>query len=439
MHWNAPDLERRLANALQVAGRAVAFLGDGGWQAERADGVRPEKVLSETALFLLASRDACERTPALSGAHRRVAQALLPHARNERIAALIALEPVVALDHALMHLCLSRLGFGDARFDRLLAASLRGHGAAGRERVPHRAMEQQWLARLAEPPSAAAPARTRRCLLDHPLDALAPVPDDLYAFTHCLLFSTDLGARPMRFLRPGGAIAADAQAALARCLDLQDFDLAGELLMTWPLLRRRWSTAASFGFLCLVQAEEEAGFVPAPGMSLRGAAALSGDERTRHLLAASYHTIYVMGMLCALALQTGQLPQAAIAPASRHAPAIAPLRDACSEALPGAQVWSRVFERQPAHAQGALAPFLLTLLLQRATARRDLGTLQRLLGVAARFGLLGTPATRQALELLQRAALLGGMDFGREPGAVTGSARRASQFVAGTAVGARAG
>jgi hypothetical protein len=46
--------------------------------------------------------------------------------------------------------------------------------------------------------------------------------------------------------------------------DIQDFDVAGELLMTWPMLQRRWSNGASFGFLCLAHAEDEAGFLPHP-------------------------------------------------------------------------------------------------------------------------------------------------------------------------------
>jgi hypothetical protein len=48
-------------------------------------------------------------------------------------AALNCAGAVVALDHALMHLCLSRMGMADARFDRLLATALSSRGAAGRE------------------------------------------------------------------------------------------------------------------------------------------------------------------------------------------------------------------------------------------------------------------------------------------------------------------
>ncbi|WP_457096732.1 DUF6895 family protein [Lysobacter sp. P5_B9] len=406
MHWNARDLQRRLARALEVAERAIAFLGDAGWRAGEADGVRPEKVLSETALFLLATRDACERTPELAGLHRSIAVALVPFGRNERSAALIALEPVVALDHALMHLCLSRMGMADTRFDRLLATALSSQGAAGRERLPHRAMEQQWLLRMTNA-SPARLARTRDCILDHPLDAIAPTPDDLYAFTHCLLFGTDLGLRAARFGRSGAALATDAETALARCLDIQDFDVAGELLMTWPMLQRRWSNGASFGFLCLAHAEDEAGFLPAPGMSLQPLASLSGIDRTRHLLATSYHTIYVMGLLCALALRTGVTPRSSLSPSTRR---VLPRPREVLDPAPGdSRVWCKVFDGLPTAAQEALTPFLLTVQIQRAAARRDFAGIQRLLGVAAGFDLLGIPAARQGLELLQRAAMLGAM------------------------------
>lgn len=409
MHWNARDLARRLAAALDVAARAVDFLGDTGWRPGDADGVRPEKVLSETALFLLAARDACARTPELAAQHQRVATALVPFARNDRLAALIALEPVVALDHALLHLCLSRMGHADARFDRLLAASLSGQGAGGRERLPHRVMEQQWLRRLAGVPHAHRPSQPRDCILDYPLDALSPTPDDLYAFTHCLLFATDLGQRAARFGRPATAIALDAEAALAHCLDVQDFDVAGELLMAWPLLRRRWSNGATFGFMCLAQAEDAAGFLPAPGMTLQPVAALIGVDRTRHLLATSYHTIYVMGLLCALALHTGVAPGSTLSAHPRCSGMVQRLCDAVESAPAGKQVWSQVFEGLPVAAREALSPFLLNVQLQRAAARRDLGGIQRLLGIAVRFDLVALPAARQGFELLQRTALLGAM------------------------------
>ncbi|HVF61188.1 MAG TPA: hypothetical protein VNJ70_15380 [Thermoanaerobaculia bacterium] len=407
--WDEENLRERLAASLQVAARAVTLLAPAGYEAETQEGLRPEKVRAETALFLLASHAVCAADPDLAARHRQVAEALVPYARSERVAAMIALEPVVALDHALIHLCLSRLGLGDERFDRLLAAARTSRAAAARERLPHRDMEQAWLGRLtgaAGEESGRGRGLPGRSILGRPLDALSATADDVYAFTHAVLFATDLGARTPRLPRSGAAIAADAEAALAWCLDDQDYDLGGEVLLTWPLLRRRWSAAATFGFHCLARVEDEAGFLPAPVISLERLATLAGEARARYALALSYHTVYVMGLLCSLALLPGGAPPRSIPPARRQCGAAAALLEV-PDADAEPRHWQGVFAALDAAQRDALAPLLLAIRLRRAAARRDLAGIQELLRAAARFDLLAAPAPQQAIELLQRAALLG--------------------------------
>jgi hypothetical protein len=406
--WDEQDLRRRLADSLRVAARAVTLLAPAGHEADTKEGLQPEKVRSETALLLLASHPVCAEDPELGALHRQIAEALVPYARNERVAALIALEPVVALDHALVHLCLSRLGLVDERFDRLLAAARTSSAAAGRERLPHRDMEQAWMGSLdgisgeRHAPRSAVPPQS---ILRRALNALSATADDVYAFTHAVMFATDLGARAPRLPRPGSAIAADAEAALARCLDEQDYDLGGEVLLTWPLLRRRWSPAASFGFHCLARVEDEAGFLPAPVISLDRLAALTCEARARYALAMTYHTVYVMGLVCSLALRPGGAPPRSIPRARRHRGAAASLLE-IPDADPAPRHWQGVLATLDAARRDALAPQLLAMRLRQAAGRRDLAAVQELLRVAARFDLLEGPAPQQALELLQRAALL---------------------------------
>lgn len=407
--WCAEDLRRRLGEALRVAARTVRHLAPAGHEAETARGIRPEKVRSETALLLLASQPACAGDPDLAARHRRLAESLLPYARSEQVAALITLEPTVALDHALVHLCLSRLGLGDERFDRLLAAARSSPAAASRERLPHRVLEQAWLGRLGgETPDAGDLRLPARSILGGPLDALSSTSDDVYAFTHALMFATDLGARPARLPRTGAEIAADAEAALARCLDDQDYDLGGEVLLTWPLLRRRWSAPATFGFHCLARVEDEAGFLPAPILSLEDLAGLSGEERTRRALALSYHTVYVMGLMCSLALGPAGPPPRAVPRSRRYRGAAGALLEVPDlHAEP--RHWQDVLATLDDCQRDALAPLLLTIRLRRAAIRRDLAGIQSLLRIAAGHDLLAAPAARQAIDLLRRAALLSSM------------------------------
>ena len=405
-HWDAGDLRRRLAAALEVAERAVRLLGPAGYRSAEPDGVRPEKVLSETALFLLASHPACRTDRDLESRHRHVCDALLPYARNDRVAALIVLEPIVALDHALVHLCLSRIGLRDEGFDRLLAAALASPSAAARERLPHRVMEQQWLRRLANGNGhAARTTLPRASILRHPLDALCATADDVYAFTHALMFGSDLAQRELRPPRSAAGIAADAETALARCLDEQDYDLGGEVLLTWPFLRRKWSAAATFGFLCLTRVEDEAGFLPSHAVSLDTLRALTGEDRTRYAVAMSYHTVYVMGLLCAVSLRSDGAPPVAVPAVRRDRGIDALLAVPDPDAEP--RHWVSAFADLSTPQRNALAPLVLAVRLRRAARRRDLAGVKNLLRVAARYDLLDGPAPQQALALLQRVTLLG--------------------------------
>ena len=404
--WDAADLRRRLSRALDAAHRAVLVLGPSGYNISEPNGVRPEKVLSETAIFLLGSQQACASDENLAQRHRSVAEALIPYARNERVAALIVLEPIVSLDHALVHLCLSKMGLRDERFDRLVAAAQTTRAATARERLPHRVMEQDWLAYL-----AGLPTNIRRLnvgqesILSRSLDPLCSSADDCYAFTHALMFGSMLGARRPMLPRTAAEIVADAEIALGHCLDQQDYDLGGELLLTWPLLARRWSAAATFGFMCLARVEDEAGFLPAPSISLEQLAKLQGEERSRYAMAMTYHTVYVMGLLCALSLRPGSAPPRDVPGTRRHrgaAAALATFPDSDREP----KHWQGVFADLNEAQRDSLAPLLLSIQLRRAADRRDLARIQELLRVAVRFDLLASSAPQQALQLLQRSVLL---------------------------------
>ena len=414
--WDASDLERRLALALEIAERAVLVLGTEGYGGDGRDAVRPEKVLAETALLLVASQQAviaARRQKELAARFTRLAETLATYGRNERVAALVTLEPSVSLEHAFVHVALSRIGLPDQRFDRLLELAQGAQAAASRERLPHRRLEQAWMRRLAgvgHNGSTDVPERMelRTSILARPLDALASTADDRYAYTHALMYACDLGWRLPRLPRTSPAIEADAVAALGACLDDQDFDLAGEVLLTWPLLRRVWPAAATFGFSCLAGIEDAAGFLPALSVSTDKLASLEGKERTRYAVAMSYHTAYVMGLLCAIALRHGLGPPAAVPRSRRYRGATEALTGLVEGAMPTAapRQWEVRFKALTEGQRNALAPLLLAIHLRRAASARDLVLVQALLRVAAAHNLIDGPAPRQALELLNRAKLM---------------------------------
>jgi hypothetical protein len=406
--WDAEDLQRRLCHALDIAKRTVDRLASDGYAdpEEPSARIRAEKVISETALLLLAASTAAAGHEVRRRIHS-VATILQKHARSNRMLLGICLEPALALDYAAAHLCLSRLGYPDANFDALLREALEAQSSGGRERVPHRALEQAWLMKGSSEPSADRQHiwnGVRESVLNRPMDLLNGSRDDLYAFTHSLMYVSDFNISPRRLPRNRSVIRAEAEAALARCLDEQDYDLAGEILLAWPLTSATsWSAVAAFGFRVLASVDDQAGFLPTASTRIQRLAELEGQDRESYLLATAYHTIYVMGLLCATALQPGRTPPAYI-PTTAAMPGSA--ERILSLLQPGdhAAHWTEEFTKLSSLERDALAPMLLDIGLRRSVERRDFGAVAGLLAAGDALGLTDRPQASQAAELLHRLA-----------------------------------
>jgi hypothetical protein len=235
--------------------------------------------------------------------------------------------------------------------------------------------------------------------LNHPLDLLWGTRDDAYAHTHAFMYFTDFGyaARPLP--RPRSEILGESAAVVARSLLLEDYDLTAEMLMAWPLTSGPWSPAAAFGFRVLAELEDKVGFLPAKHGTPEKFLRLEGGERTTYALAAAYHTVYVMGMLCALALRPGNAP-----PAEITGPLVsAALVDELSAMIPDVETpWRHTFRRLSGAEQRALGPFLLDMAVLSRGRDNDFAALAGLLELAVRHGLANTPLCAQSAELLQR-------------------------------------
>ncbi|MGA7312366.1 MAG: hypothetical protein WBX22_00215 [Silvibacterium sp.] len=407
--WDERDLIRRLCHALDIARIAVEQLAVEGYtdHQDPSRNIRPEKIISETAVLLVAASSAMVH-PEVETRIRHVAELLIPHARCDRALLGLCLEPAVALDYALPHVCLSRLDYHDYQFDKLLRASLESQARCGRERVPHRVLEQEWVAtgwyqpkpgrRLACPPSA------RRAAPGQPMDLLACTRDDIYAFTHALMYVTDFNLIPALPPRRRSIILTEAEALLAHCLDEQDYDLSGEVLLSWPLTGKVWSAASSFAFRVLAHVEDKAGFLPTPSTRISEIKARESVERRQYLVATAYHTAYVMGLVCAASLQPGFAPPASV-PATDtsrgRAKHILKLLDADGKR----PHWQDEFRQLAEPEAEALAGFLLNVALRRRVATRDFKGLRDLLKLAYDLDLANAPAASQAAELLQRLAI----------------------------------
>jgi hypothetical protein len=408
--WDPSDLVRRVVNALDVASRAVRAIVDGTENITPIkNGLVCEKVIAETAMLLLCVDPIRSLDERIDKQVDVIATLLVPQARRDDVLAAICLDPGLARDHAFAHALLSRLGYPDRNVDHLLAQSLAMGPDFGPERLPHRRLEQEWLARV----WSVGERRPRRrdsqllaeSMLGRPMDALGSARLDIYAFTHAVMYASDLGERRIALPRPSPAIAADAEAALAYSLDSNDFDLTAEVLLTWPMLGLAWRPVGTFAFRVLASVEDALGFLPGSTFDLSRYQTLSSDERSRFALATSYHPAYIMGFLCAVALRHGRSPPIAVPPARRSRGAGAAILRLFNSDGPKS-CWKELFEGLSPRQQDSVASLVLAALLRRARTKGDLGLVREALEVALAHDLIDGPAPRQAAALLRRSQAL---------------------------------
>jgi hypothetical protein len=364
-------------------------------------------VICETAILLYAASVARHHAE-VDAAIETVARLLIPYARSTRMLLGVCLEPSLALDFAEAHICLSRLGYQDPGFDELLRQSRNAQAGFGRERVPHRVLEQRWIDGIwmeAMSGRRDRPSPALLSVLNQPIDVLGGGREDIYAFTHALMYFRDFNIRPRRLPRARSVILAEAEAALARCLDAEDYDLSGEVLMAWPLTGASWSVAAAFGFRVLAGVEDKNGNLPAPGTQPQRLDRLEGEARGDYWLATAYHTIYVMGLLCAAALHPGRAPPRGIARRSAAGRGTADTILQFLDSDDRSPHWRQQIDEISPSERDALAGFLLNIALYRKVRRREFGAVLELLRIGFGLGLADTPASSQCAELLERLAV----------------------------------
>ena len=319
----------------------------------------------------------------------------------------ICREPGFALDHAYVHIHLRGLGYEHLGVTALLDDILAEDRVAGQGRTTHRELERRWLEKIWRREADAADLYriVARSVLGAPIDSLCSSIEDLYAFTHIVLFATDLGRRPVRLPRPRNEVAADAEAGLAAALDADNHDLAAELLWTWPMLGMAWSPVAVFAWHVVTEAQAAHGFLPGPHFNVAEADALESKAREDYILRTSYHAGLVMGILCAAALRVPhRLPSLTRSATAAQSPGVV------STATIRPRTHLAQWEREYAHVgrahHKALTSFVMTVGLRRARDANDFVALREGIHVALQEGLVAAPATRHAAQLLRRVTLV---------------------------------
>ena len=396
-------LLKRLGLAFRIARRAIQFLGADGFNgADLPEGnFAAEKPLAETAMLLyVASRERSD--PSVREVFDELVQDLIPYARSKRMGWDVLRYPSVCLQLATPHILLDALGSPDSQFDDLLARTEAASASRGHEVVPYRELEIIWLRSLwrKEIPGRELEETACKTALGNPIDLLNGGRDDAYAHTHALMYYTDFGNWRKPLPRPAEEILGESAAVLARALIIEDYDLAAEALMAWPLTSSVWSSAAAFGFRVVASLEDKVGFLPAGPSASKRLLELAGDEKTKYALASSYHTAYVMGMLCAVSLKPGMASPFEIAGPRFPVTLIEGL-----QAFPktGAH-WEQVFESLSPNEQAALGPFLLDVAMIQSNRKGEFARMASLLDTASQNGMADTTLCAQSAELLSRMA-----------------------------------
>ena len=396
------DLLRRLRLALKIARRTIQFLGAHGFSgADSPEGnFAAEKPLAETAMLLyLAGRERPD--PDVQESVGNLVRDLIPYARSMQMAWDVLRYPSVCLQLAMPHILLGLLGRPDPRFDGLLDRAEAAGASRGHEVVPYRELEIIWLRSLwrKKEPGWETEEVARKTALGNPIDLLNGTRDDAYAHTHAIMYYTDFGNWQKPLPRPTEEFLGESAAVLARALITEDYDLAAEALMAWPLTSSGWSSAAAFGFVVVASLEDKVGFLPAGRSISRRMIELAGDEKTKYALASSYHTAYVMGMLCAVSLKPGMASPFAIVGPSYPPALLAELQALIPRT--GAH-WEEVFRSLASREQAALVPFLLDVTMIQASRKGEFAQLAGLLETAAGHGLTNTTLCAQCAEMLTR-------------------------------------
>ena len=405
-NWDKADIVRRLCCALDIARHAIEHLAATGFQhPENADNnIRPEKVIGETAYLMLAA-SAAEAYIEISNRLKELAIILLPHARNKKTLLNICLYPAFALEYAQAHICLTKLGYPDPAFDALLTQTINAHAHVGHERPPHRIMEQAWIKYIWNGDKSKITTIATYSSLAHPIDLLHGTTDDMYAFTHALMYLSHFSYAHGKLPRGKREIMCEAEAMLAKCMDAQDYDLAGEVLLTWPLTVTPWSATAAFAFKVLTKMEDKVGFLPSLGMQYNTLQQLENEQRKKYLYSTTYHTIYVMGLLCAAILMYGKTPPKQI-PLKHVKRGSARMLLPFLKQTPQPPYWMEVLNTLDEQEQDAMATFIFHVAIIRNVHQKDYKNVYQLLKTGYELELTNTPLALQAAELLERMNML---------------------------------
>ncbi len=399
--WDASDLSRRLRRAIELAIETVEEFGDGGWVDDEAPALSfgPEKVVAEAAMLAWAAAGS-DRDPELRARLVELCERLESKVGAERVLADVAGQPARAFKYAVPHVLLGALGHVQPDRDRFLGSRCARTAGLANDLPPSALLERAWLTRLWNTWEGSPVEDPSQTLLDAPIDVLSEPREDAYALTHELFYLTDFGRERIAARRPAvdvGRVLTDVESLVLRYLDAGDYDLTGELLMAWPQLQAEWSPTAAFALRVLARVEDEVGVLLCGNLDTQRMERLDDAPRRRYARATGYHTAFVMGFLCAVALRSEVPPPREISGPEYPDSVVERLWDLI-DIRQGH--WAEDFSTASSREQRALAPMLCHLVIVQGMRRHDFVTVNTALRVAAEAGMPDHPLRSAAMDRL---------------------------------------
>ncbi|MGC1323155.1 MAG: hypothetical protein WA849_13305 [Candidatus Udaeobacter sp.] len=405
MRWEQADLAARLCRALDIAERTLAHFAASGYTdlEVQSNSFGPEKPIAETAMLLYAASAVRRHVPSVGKRIDDLARLLVPHARSERVLLEIALRPSLSFVFAVPHVLLTKLGHPDPAFEDCLRLCATSQARNGHERAPVASVERRWVTGLWTGRKSDSSWRLdlANSVLNWPLDLLGGLREDAYALTHLFMYCTDFGFQKSRLPRQRSVILGEVGSLLAKYLDAGDYDLAGEILMAWPLTGAPWSSAATFGFRVLADAEDRTGVLPCGNTKTDRLNQLHGEQKVQYAFGTAYHTAYVMGFLCAAALRPERAPPRKIGGRIVEKSCLERILSFVDQKNAN---WAPEFSTLEDEERLALAPFLLDIAIVQNCRKHNYNAVAKLLALACHHSMANSPLCGQAAELLERLA-----------------------------------
>ena len=392
----------RLAYAVDFAKRAVQHLiiEEHGAPKDAPWYVMPEKIIAEIAFLMVFANKAGKAHIPIEKALTTIAEVLKPLARSRAMLLNICLKPALALDYAHAHICLHYLGYPNEKFDAALRDALESEAADGIERMPYRQLEREWLRGIWNNhfDKASFQFWIPISCLNHKVDLFIESADSVYSLTHAIMY-TAFGGKKIPNVDTDELLQR-VEALLVRYMDEQDYDIAGELLMAWPLLKKPMSPIAMFALNCLLYIENKVGFLPAPGLDLTMIEGKEQLARRTYIYSINYHTVLVMGLLCSSLLENWDNIKIQIDKPTYSAN----LKNWLVNKLhKGKQPhWKEYFSKLSQDEKQPLIPWILQAILARYVKEKKYGQVKKMLELSIGSDLETLAMCKQARALLNR-------------------------------------